>query len=244
MVELTRKLMNLKLAGMCKTLESRNKYALSNKISYIEFLELLIEDENANRQSNSYSKRFNKSKLNNLKSLESYDFVCQPELDKKLLMDLASCRYIKEKKNIVFMGNPGVGKTHLANSLGLEALKQGYKVRFLDTINLLENLYKSRGDGSYHNTLKELLDLDLLVIDELGFKKIANVNIDDFFEIIRRRYENASIIITTNRNFEDWGKIFGDAVLASAIIDRLVHHSYIIKITGNSYRVKDLVKEK
>ena len=232
-------LTKLKLSGIVKTLESRNAFALENKISYIDFLELLIDDENANRLSNSYKRRFTRSKLSEQKQLEDYDFSYQPELDKKQIMNLASCRFINEKKNIIFMGKPGTGKTHLANAIGLEALKQNYKVIFMYLNDLIEKLFSARGDGTYLYNVRNLLNADLLIIDEIGFKKIPQNGLDDFFEIIRKRYESSSIIITTNRNFEDWGKIFGDQVLASAIIDRLVHHAHIIKIKGESYRIKN-----
>ena len=232
-------LKKLKLSGIVKTLENRNAFALENKISYIEFLELLLDDENANRLSNSYKRRFTRSKLSQQKQLEDYDFSYQPELDKKQISDLASCRFINEKKNIIFMGKPGTGKTHLANAIGLEALKQNFKVIFMHLNDLIEKLFSARGDGTYLYNIRNLLNADLLIIDEIGFKKIPQNGLDDFFEIIRKRYENGSIIITTNRNFEDWGKVFGDQVLASAIIDRLVHHAHIIKITGESYRIKN-----
>ena len=171
--------------------------------------------------------------------MEDYDFSYQPELDKKQIYDLASCRFIKLKKNIIFMGKPGTGKTHLANAIGLEALKQNYKVIFMHLNELIEKLFSAKGDGTYLYNIRNLLNADLLIIDEIGFKKIPQNGLDDFFEIIRRRYENGSIIITTNRNFEDWGKIFGDQVLASAIIDRIVHHAHIVKIKGESYRIKN-----
>jgi DNA replication protein DnaC len=241
MAELATKLRKLKLSGMAHYFESRNRYAIDNNISYIEFLELLVEDEFVNRKSNSYRKRFSKSKLREDKTIEGYNFSFQPELNKKLILDLACCRFSVEKKNIVFMGNPGVGKTHLANAIGLEALKQGNKVLFIHCSELVEKLHQSKATGLYHQTLRQFVECDLLIIDELGFKKISYS--DEFFEIIRRRYENGSIIITTNREFKDWGEIFGDTTLASAIIDRIIHHCFPVKITGQSFRIKETIKE-
>ncbi|MBG0765523.1 MAG: winged helix-turn-helix domain-containing protein [Tissierellales bacterium] len=127
MQEIKRKLTNFKLSGVLKSLESRNQYAIEKGLSYLEFLELLLEDEVVNRQSNSFKKRFAKSKLDSMKTISGYDFSYQPELKKQEVLDVASCRFIGEKKNLIFMGNPGVGKTHLANAIGIEALKKGYK---------------------------------------------------------------------------------------------------------------------
>ncbi|OCC14127.1 Mobile element protein [Dissulfuribacter thermophilus] len=204
---------------------------------------MLLEDEYSNRASNSYIKRLRQSKLDPSKGLEAFDFSFQPKLNKKKILDLQGLRFITEKENIIFMGNPGVGKTHLANALGLEALKRGYKVKMLCMTDMLTMLTASRGDGTYNKIFKELVSLDLLIIDEIGFKKVPQDAVDEFFEIVKRRHENGSIIITTNRSFEDWANVFGDQVLASAIIDRLVHHCHIIKIIGPSYRMKNL-KEK
>lgn len=243
MESLKDKLKQLRLPTVADSLESRNQYALQAQISYLEFLELLLEDECAARQSQAYRKRLLSSKLSEQKPLDSFDFSYQPELDKRLLYDLAACRFIAEKKNLVLMGNPGVGKTHLANAIGLEALKKGYKVLFTHANEVIDRLHTSRADGSYRSALNKILSADLLIIDELGFKKVAANGIDDFFEIIRQRYEKASVVITSNRSFEDWGLILGDAVMASAIIDRLVHHAVIIKITGISYRVKNFLKQ-
>jgi DNA replication protein DnaC len=233
------RLKQLRLTGAVLSLDDRNQYALENKISYMDFLELLLEDEWATRQSNGYRRRLMQSKLNEQKRLDNYDFSWQPELDKKKIMDLAACRFIPEKQNVVFMGNPGVGKTHLANALGLEAIKKGYNVIFTHANSLIDQLHRSKADGKYQSVLSKISRIDLLIIDELGFRKIPQNGMDDFFEIIRSRYETGSVIITTNRNFEDWGSLLGDKVMASAIIDRIVHHADIIKITGSSYRIKN-----
>ncbi len=243
MEKIKERLKQLRLSGAITSLETRNQYALENKISYMDFLELLLEDEWAIRQSNAYRNRLVQSKLNEQKRLDNYDFTWQPELDKKMLMDLAACRFIPEKHNVVLMGKPGVGKTHLANALGLEAIKKGYKVLFTHANNLIEQLHRSKADGKYQTMLSKINNIDLLIIDELGFRKIPQNGMDDFFEIIRGRYELGSIIITTNRNFKDWGSLFGDNVMASAIIDRIVHHAAIIRITGSSYRIKNYKDE-
>lgn len=239
MEKLKTKLRQFKLAGMVKSIESRNKYAIENNMSYLDFINLLIEDEYVNRKANSFGKRLNKSKINTQKGIDDFDFNYQPKLNKKQIMEIASCRFINENKNIVFMGKPGVGKTHLANAVGIEALKQGYKVLLLHINDLIEKLNAAQADGSIRQLMNNIVGADLLILDELGFKKIPSEFTDGVFEVIRKRYETGSIIITSNRNFEDWGNIFGDIVMASAIIDRIVHHAEIIKIEGDSYRTKN-----
>lgn len=238
---LEEKLRYLRLSAIRNSIEDRNRYALDNKLSYMEFLESLVEDECANRKNNAYKQRLLKSKLHAAKTFDLYDFQFQPELDKRLMADLAACRFMEENKNIVFMGKPGVGKTHLANAIGLKALHHGYSVLSTHANSLLEKLATARADGSHARVMAAVLAPDLLIIDEIGFRKIPQISLDDFFEIIRTRYENKPTIFTSNRNFEDWAHIFGDQVLAGAIIDRIVHHAHIIRITGDSYRVKDFL---
>ena len=242
MENLKSQLRSLKLAAISQNLELRNRYALEHKIGYIEFLELLVEDELSNRQTNGYQNKLRESKLDTQKVLDSYDFSYQPQVDKRQIYDLASCRFIDQKYNVVFMGKPGVGKTHLANAIGLEAVKKGKKVLFIHSNEMVEKLYSSRADGTYQATMQKFLKPDLLILDELGFKKMPQYSMEDFFEIIRKRYESGSMIITTNRNFEDWGALFGDKVIASAIIDRIVHHATIVRLQGNSYRIKNLLE--
>ncbi len=155
-----------------------------------------------------------------------------------------TCRFIKEAKNIVFIGKPGTGKTHLSISIGIKGLQKGYKVLFTSVGEMLKNLHSSKADNSYCKKVKEYLEPHLLILDELGFKKIPDYSADDFFDIISKRYEEGSLIITTNKPIDQWGEIFSDNILASAISDRIVHHSVIIRVSGPSFRTKDMEDKK
>jgi DNA replication protein DnaC len=239
---LKNKLKEFKLAGMYNSLPERLNYANEKKLSYTEFLELLLEDETTNRRGNSYKKRYARAKLPAYKIIEDFDFTFQPSIDKRLINNCLTCNFIKEKRNVVFIGNPGTGKTHLSISIGITALKKGYKVLFTQVSEMLMNLNSSKADNSYYKCIDFYLAPDLLILDELGFKKLPNYSADDFFEIISKRYERGSCIISTNKTFEQWGDIFSDNVLASAILDRIVHHSTVFKINGPSYRAKNLKK--
>jgi DNA replication protein DnaC len=234
------RLREFKLAGMLNSLEERISYANDKTLSYGQFLELLCEDEENSRRDNSYKKRSNQAKLPAYKSIENFDFGFQPSIDKKVINDASTCQYLKEKQNIIFIGNPGTGKSHLAIALGIKALLRGYKVLFSTTSEMLRQLHMSRADNSYYKKLNEYLTPDLLILDELGFKQLPHYSANDFFEVIAQRYEVGSIIITTNKSFEHWGSVFEDEVLSSAIRDRVLHHAIICKITGSSYRTKDI----
>ena len=182
------------------------------------------------------------AKLTSYKTIEEFDFAFQPSIDKRVINDCLVCSFIKERRNIVFVGNPGTGKTHLAIAIGINALMKGHKVLWTSVIEMLHNLYMSKADNSYYQKVNLYLTPDLLILDELGFRKLPDYSADDFFEIISKRYEKGSIIITTNKPFEDWPEIFSDNTLSSAILDRVVHYSVIIKINGQSYRAKDVKK--
>ncbi|MCP5061951.1 MAG: ATP-binding protein [Ignavibacteriae bacterium] len=236
------KLKNFKLAGISSSIEERVDYANANSLSYIQFLEILMEDETNNRQNNSYKKRYLKAKLPNHKTVENFDFNFQPSIDKKIINDCLTCNFISENKNIVFIGNPGTGKTHLSTSFAIKALMKGFKVLFTSVSEMLQNLHFSKADNSYYQKLQYYLSFDLLVLDELGFKKIPDFSTHDFFEVISKVYEHSSIIITTNKKFELWKDIFDDPILTSAILDRIIHYSTIIKIDGPSYRTRKLKK--
>ncbi len=236
------KLRQLKLSGVVKSLDSRNEQAIKEKMSYIEFIELLVSDEVANRQNNSKHKRMKKAKFPQLKTIEEYNFEFQPTINKRFIYDLGTCEFIRKQHNIAFIGPPGTGKSHLSVSLGIKAINQGYKVLFTTVTEMLQELYMSRADNSFNTKLRYYTSPDLLILDELGLKKLNQNSVDDFYEVISKRYEKGSIIITSNKVFDEWGRIFYDPVLASAILDRFIHHCHFVVIKGDSYRMKQQEK--
>lgn len=244
MQSIKNKLKEFKLSGIYNSIDERLLYAQSNSISYADFLELLLEDETNNRRDNGYKKRYAKARFPAYKNIEDFDFTYQPSIDKKIFNDVLSGHFIKEHRNVIFIGNPGTGKTHLSIALGIRAVAKNFKVLFTSVSEMLYELNISRADNSYYKKLELYLVCDLLILDELGFKKLPSYSADDFFEVIAKRYEKGSMIITTNKQFEQWGDIFADSVLVNAILDRVVHHSTIFNINRQSYRTKNIKNQK
>ena len=172
------------------------------------------------------------------KTLEDFDFNFNESIDKDYIMDLATMRFIEDNKNILFVGNPGVGKTHLAVALGIKATQSRYSVYFTTCHQLITKLNKAHKENRLDKQLQHFSQYKLLIIDEIGYLPIDQQGVNLFFQLISKRYENKSTIITTNMPFSSWGKIFNDNIIANAILDRLLHHAYVVKIVGESYRTK------
>ena len=180
-----------------------------------------------------------RSRIPQYKTIEEFNFSWQPTLNKQVIYSLGTCEFIRKKENIAFIGLPGTGKTHLSIALGLKAIDQGYTVLFTTLSEMMEDLYISRADNSFRQKLKKYTTPDLLIIDEFGLKKLSQTNVDDLYEVISKRYEKSSTIITSNKQFDEWGGILYDPVLATAILDRFVHHCSFIVIEGEIYRMKE-----
>jgi len=240
-MNLKTKLKEYKLSGIYNNIDERLSYAKQKSLSYTEFLELILEDEENSRRDNSYKKRYIQAKLPSHKTFEDFDFNFQ-KIDMKILNDAQTCQYISEHKNIIFIGNPGTGKTHLSIALAIKAIQKGYKTLFTQVSEMLHNLHISKADNSYYKKLAYYIQPNLLILDELGFAPIPNYSVHDFFEVISRRYEKGSTIITTNKSLDHWNEILSDEILISAIQDRIIHHSITFRLSGQSYRSRGIKK--
>lgn len=233
------KLKNLLLSGISKTADMRIEQAIKENMSYLEFLELLVNDEVMSRAQNRNARRLSRAKFPQHKTIEEFNFSYQPSINKQAIYNLGTCEFIRKKENLALVGPPGTGKTHLAIAIGIKAVLQDYSVLFTTLNDMLEDLYISRADNSVQQRFRKYTQPDLLILDELGLKKLNQTSVDDFYEVVSKRYERNSIIVTSNKTFDEWGRILFDPVLASAILDRFVHHCNFINITGDSYRMRE-----
>lgn len=232
----------LKLKGLIPLYRELSERATKGNLQYEEYLALLLDEELKRKTDASVRAKIGKAKLPFVKTIEAFDFSFQPNLKEREVITLSSLEFIEHKGNVIFLGPPGVGKTHLSVGLAIKACTAKYRVAFTSAQHLLEELMLSHRDGSLLNKLMAYSRLHLLIIDELGYMPISREQANLLFQLISIRYEKGSIILTSNYNFDDWGRIFEDTVVASAIIDRLVHHANIFYINGSSYRLKDKLK--
>lgn len=234
--QLTPKLKLLRLSGVLATLEARHRQAIDGQWSYIEFLERLLEDEVERRAQKQLALRVRRASLNTIKTLEGFDWSFNPSINRQQILHLASCEYIRRKRNLLICGPSGVGKSHVAQSLAHEACRQGFDVLFVNAHKMLQHIHGGRADGTWEKRLAVYLRPDLLVLDDFGLKPLSEMAPADLYDVINERYEVGSIVVTSNRAPEEWPELFGNPLLASAGLDRLAHHAESIIITGRSFR--------
>ena len=235
-------LRKLRLVKSGERLEALLQEAASRELPYAEFLEQVLGEEVAAKASKNIAMRTAMARFPFVKPLETFDFAYQPSIDRKQLQQLATCHYIEHGDNVIVLGPPGVGKTHLAVSLGLKAIEAGYRVLFTTAAHLIAVLTKAHAEGRLDEKLKVYTTPRLLIIDEIGYLPIDRLGANLFFQLISRRYERGPMILTSNQSFGAWGEVFGDRIIATAILDRLLHHAVTLNIRGNSYRLKEKLK--
>jgi DNA replication protein DnaC len=225
-----------------ETLHNHAEEAAKHNLTYLEFLDKLLQEELAAKHDRYLKTRTRLAKLPYHKTMGQFDFEFQPSIDERRIRDLATLRFVEHQENVILLGPPGVGKTHLAVALAMEAITQRKTVYFTSAHDLVQNLQDAHHSRSTQQKMRVYTKPDLLIIDEIGYRKMDETAAHFFFQIVSERYEKGSIILTSNKSFGMWGDIFGDTVLATAILDRLLHHSSTINIKGESYRVKEKKK--
>jgi len=236
--QLTPYLTKLRLSGILQTLEARNRQAVDGHWSYVEFLSRLLEDEVERRDQKQLTLRLRRAMVNSTKTLEAFDFNFNPTLNRQLVLQLASCEFIRQKHNLLIYGPTGTGKTHLAQAIVHEAARQGFDAVFTTTHKMLQHINGGRADGTWERRVQTYLRPALLVLDDFGLKPLPAPGPSDLYEVIDGRYEQGSIILTSNRAPAEWPDVFGDPLLASAGLDRLGDHAEVLVITGASYRAQ------
>jgi DNA replication protein DnaC len=231
-------LKRLRLSGILQTLEVRNQQAIDGRWTYVEFLARLVEDEVERRAQKQLALRIRRAAVDTTKTLEGFDFNFNPSINRQQVLDLASCSYIRRKRNVLICGPTGVGKTHLAQALTHEACRQGYSALLTNTYRMLQQINGGRADGTIERRFQTYLRPDLLVLDDFGLKALHPPAAEDLYDIINERYERGSIMLTSNRALEEWPDLFGAPLLASAGLDRLTHNAAVVIITGASFRAQ------
>jgi DNA replication protein DnaC len=235
---LEQSLRQLRLSGLLSSLEVRLAEATGNHLDHVEFLEVILQDELAVRASRQVERRVRAAMFREIKNLDEFDFAFNPSIKRKQIHDLASCRFIREKADVLLLGPPGVGKSFLVQAIGHEAIKSGFMVLYRSIFDLARDFLEEQDAGQQDRMLARYLKPDLLLIDDMGMKQLPRRSGEYLLEIIMRRHENRSTMMTSNRPLEDWAKLIGDVPAATAILDRFLQHALIISITGKSYRLR------
>jgi DNA replication protein DnaC len=233
----------LKLNSIEELLDNYLEVAARDGKTTMEVLDYLFEQEKKYREAAAIERRMKSAGFPVKKMLEEFDFGFQSSIDKKVIEDLATLRFVHNAENIILLGPPGVGKSHLAIAIGIEAVKAGISVYFTNTGNLIERLKLANGEGTLEKKLRDLMKYKVLIIDEIGYLPFDEEGAHCLFQLISRRYEKCSTILTSNKSYGEWGEIFQDQVIAAAVLDRILHHSTTINIKGESYRLKERKKQ-
>lgn len=237
------KLKALRLGGVHETLDLRVQQAVDEQLPYVDFLQRLLEDELERRNQKQLALRLRRANFQTDKTLSRFDFAFNPQINKHQILDLATCQFVINKQSVLIVGPSGVGKSHLAQALGWEACKRGFDVLHTPCARLLAGLTAGRADGSYDRRLQAALRPDLLILDDFGLKPLRDPAHEDMYDIINERYEKGSILITSNRAITEFPALFGDPLLASAGLDRLLHDAHVVVANGPSYRAKHRIPD-
>ena len=239
LIELQRSLRQLRLGGMAAVLETRLHQAQSEAMAPIDLISCLVADELTRRSDRLLDRRRKQAAFRDpQKSLENFDFTFNPKMNRSLVFDLATCAFINRREDALFLGPGGTGKSHLAQAIGQAAIQQGNRVMYRETHVLLDELAEAVAEGTRREFMETLTAVPLLILDDFGMRKLPHTAAEELLEIIMRRYERASTLLTSNRPVEDWGKLLGDVAAVTAMLDRLLHHGHILKCGPRSWRTK------
>ena len=239
LVELQRSLRQLRLGGMAQALEPRILEAQSTQMAAIDFLSMLVSDELTIRSDRLLQRRIKQARFRDAnKTLASFDFDFNKKMNRRLVFELATGQFIDRRQDALFLGPPGTGKSHLAQAIGLAAIRQGHRVLYRETHVLLEELADATIDGTRKDKITELQSVPLLLVDDLGMRKLPATAAEDLLEVVMRRHERASTLMTSNRPVEDWGKLLGDTPAVAAMLDRLLEHGHVLRCGPRSWRMR------
>src|ERR1022692_1901001 len=239
LVELDRALKQLRLGGMATVIETRLQQAQAERMAPIDLISMLVSDEISRRAGRLLERRTKQADFRDAeRTLDSFDFDFNKKMNRRLIYDLAAGDFINRREDGLFLGPPGTGKSHLAQAVGRAAIQQGHRVIYRETHVLLEEIADAGVDGTRKDTMTDLATVPLLIIDDLGMRKLPSTAAEDLLELVMRRYERASTVFTSNRPVEDWGKLFGDTAAVAAMLDRLLHHGHVLKCGPRSWRTK------